>query len=51
MEWLTGKKLKVCRTNGGGEFTSKAFLAWLKDKGITHQHSMPYEPEQNGVVE
>ncbi|KNZ61848.1 uncharacterized protein VP01_134g8 [Puccinia sorghi] len=51
MERLTGKKLKVFRTDGGGEFTSKAFLDWMKDKGITHQHSMPYEPEQNGAAE
>ncbi|KNZ59973.1 uncharacterized protein VP01_1633g3 [Puccinia sorghi] len=42
------EKLKVFQTDGGGEFTSKAFLDWLKDKGISHQH---YEPEQNGAVE
>jgi hypothetical protein len=30
---------------------STKFLAWLKDKGIEHQHSMPYEPEQNGAAE
>ncbi|KNZ61153.1 uncharacterized protein VP01_14458g1, partial [Puccinia sorghi] len=51
MECLTGKKLKRFCTDGGGEFTSTAFLNWMKDKGIEHQHLMPYEPKQNGTVE
>ncbi|PLW18725.1 hypothetical protein PCASD_15372 [Puccinia coronata f. sp. avenae] len=51
MERLTGKKLKRFRTDGGGEFMSAKFLGWLGDKGIQHQHSMPYEPEQNGAAE
>jgi hypothetical protein len=51
MERLTGKKLKRFRTDGGGEFMSTKFLGWLGDKGIQHQHSMPYEPEQNGAAE
>ncbi|PLW22028.1 hypothetical protein PCASD_12473 [Puccinia coronata f. sp. avenae] len=51
MERLTGKKLKRFRTDGGGEFMSTKFLGWLADKGIKHQHSMPYEPEQNGAAE
>ncbi|KNZ59949.1 uncharacterized protein VP01_1639g16 [Puccinia sorghi] len=41
MHRLTGKKLKFFQTDGGGEFTSKNFTDWLKDQGITHQHSMP----------
>ncbi|KNZ54034.1 uncharacterized protein VP01_3067g1 [Puccinia sorghi] len=51
MEGLTGRQLKTFRTDGGSKFTSKAFLDWMKDKGITHQHSMPYEPEENGAAE
>jgi hypothetical protein len=51
MERLTWKKLKRFQTDGGGKFMSNKFLAWLKDKGIDHQHSMPYEPEQNGAAE
>ncbi|KNZ51840.1 uncharacterized protein VP01_378g8 [Puccinia sorghi] len=51
MHRLTGKKLKCFRTDGGGEFTSRKFTDWLKDQGISHQHSMPYEPEQNGAAE
>ncbi|KNZ49194.1 uncharacterized protein VP01_515g10 [Puccinia sorghi] len=51
MERLTGKKLKVFWTDGGGEFTSKVFLDWLDGKGISHQHSMLYEPEQKGAAE
>ncbi|PLW34986.1 hypothetical protein PCANC_19777 [Puccinia coronata f. sp. avenae] len=51
MERLTGKKLKRFCTDGGGEFMSTKFLGWLADKGIKHQHSMPYDPEQNGAAE
>jgi hypothetical protein len=51
MERLTGKKLKRFQTDGGGEFMSTKFIGWLKDKGIKHQHSMPYKPEQNGAAE
>jgi transposase InsO family protein len=51
MERLTGKKIKRFQTDGGGKFMSTKFLAWPKDKGIEHQHSMPYEPEQNGAAE
>ncbi|KNZ49594.1 uncharacterized protein VP01_4917g2 [Puccinia sorghi] len=51
MERLTGRQLKNFRTDGGGKFTSKAFLDWMKYKGITYQLSMPYEPEQNGAPE
>ncbi|KNZ49051.1 uncharacterized protein VP01_523g6 [Puccinia sorghi] len=51
MHFLTVKKLKCFQTGGGGEFTSGKFTEWLKENGITHQHSMPYEPEKNGAAE
>lgn len=35
----------------GGEYINKAFLTWLSKKGITHQVTTLYTPEQNGVSE
>ncbi|KAI5343744.1 hypothetical protein L3X38_011620 [Prunus dulcis] len=43
--------IKQLQINGGGEFTSKLFLTFLRDHGISHQISSPYTPQQNGVVE
>ena len=39
------------RTDNGGEYVSKEFEAYLKSKGIKHQLTIPYTPEQNGVAE
>ena len=35
VEMQSGMKVKVMRTDGGGEFISIAFRAWLADKGVT----------------
>ena len=47
----TGKKVKVLRSDNGGEYCSKAFKAYLKESGIVHQTTVPYNPAQNGVAE
>lgn len=39
------------RTDNGGEYLSKEFSEYLKEKGIAHECSVPYTPEQNGVAE
>jgi hypothetical protein len=44
-------KIKVFRSDNGGEFISKGFRRFLKDHGIQRQTSTPYTPEQNGVAE
>lgn len=44
-------KLKMFRTDRGGEFTSNEFLQYCKDNGIKRQLTAPYSPQQNGVVE
>jgi len=46
-----GKKLKVLRTDNGGEFTSVEFGEYCAGDGIRHHHTAPYTPQQNGVVE
>ena len=47
----TGKKIKILRSDNGGEYTSKEFVDYLKEKGIQHQLSVPRTPQQNGVAE
>ena len=39
------------RTDNSGEYVSKEFEAYLKSKGIKHQLTTAYTPEQNGVAE
>ena len=50
-EKASGKKLKVLRTDGGGEYTSARFEEFLKCEGIRHERTIPRTPEQNGVAE
>ena len=47
----SGKKLRVLRTDRGGEFTSVKFAAYYADQGVVRHHSAPYSPQQNGMVE
>ena len=46
-----GCRIKTLRTDGGGEYTSDEFQRYLKMKGISHDMSMPYSPQQNAVAE
>eukprot|EP00171_Calliarthron_tuberculosum_P022481 IDg22481t1 len=45
------RKLKVLRTDNGGEYLSNDFRAYLADHGIKHQFTVVYTPQQNGVAE
>jgi transposase InsO family protein len=47
----TGKKVKGFQMDNGGEFTSNEIKAWCNDNGIKIFYTMPYSPEQNGIVE
>ncbi|MCO5559738.1 hypothetical protein L7F22_013340 [Adiantum nelumboides] len=47
----TGCKVQALRTDQGGEYMSGAFKEFLGKKGIKHQCTMPYTPQQNGVAE
>ncbi|CAI7744549.1 unnamed protein product [Closterium sp. NIES-54] len=49
--WESGHKVKVIRTDNGGEFIGADFEAVLNKKGIQHQLTVPYNPQQNGVAE
>ena len=50
VELETGKKIKIIRTDGGGEY-EKWVAKYLKECGIKHEVTAPYSPEQNGVAE
>ena len=45
------RKVKIIRTDNGGEYTSNEFESYLSNEGITHQKTIPKTPEQNGVAE
>ena len=51
VELQTGLKIKVFRSDSGGEYISLEFEAFLKNCGIIHQKTAPHTPEQNGVAE
>ena len=57
IDWLTyvekqtGQQLHVLRTDNGGEYLSKLWDKYLKERGIHHELSSSYTPEQNGVSE
>ena len=51
VENASGKKLKVLRTDEGGEYTSNEFEEFLKSAGIRHEQTISKTPEQNGVAE
>ena len=39
------------RTDNGKEYTSNEFEQYLRQHGIKHQTTVPYNPQQNGVAE
>ena len=45
------RKIKVLRTNRGGEYLSTQFRELCNERGIVHPLTMPYTPQQNGVAE
>jgi hypothetical protein len=47
----TGQKLKVLRTDNGGEYTSREFSRFLTAEGVKHELTVPKTPQQNGVAE
>ena len=51
VENASGRKLKVLRSDNGGEYTGKEFEEYLKSEGVRHELTVPKTPQQNGVVE
>ncbi len=51
MEKSIGRKVKVIRTDNGGEFTSREFESYLMTEGFHHDLIIPNNSEQNGIAE
>ena len=51
VENLSEKRIKILRSNNGGEFTSSEFNEYCKEVGIKRELTIPYNPQQNGVAE
>lgn len=47
----TQAQLKALRTDNGGEYISNEFKEYLSSHGISHQLTVAYTPQQNGVAE
>src|SRR5579871_4728247 len=50
-ENVTGKRIKILRTDGGGEYVNNTMSKYLEECGIGHQRIVPYTPQQNGISE
>ena len=51
VESESGCKIKMLRSDNGKEYTSNEFNVFYEDMGITHQLTVSYNPQQNGVSE
>jgi transposase InsO family protein len=51
IEMQTDRKVKVLRTDNGGEFCSATFDDYCRQEDIVRHHTIPYTPQQNGVAE
>jgi len=47
----TGTKIKILRSDNGGEYVSNEFKALHDENGTTHETTVPDTPQQNGVAE
>ncbi|CAJ2637748.1 unnamed protein product [Trifolium pratense] len=45
------KSIKILRTDGGGEYTSREFENFCTNQGITQEVTAPYTPQHNGLAE
>jgi transposase InsO family protein len=50
IENLSERKIKILRSDNGGEYTSKEFINFCKDVRIKRELTTPYNPQQNGVA-
>ena len=51
IEQQTGHRVKILRSDRGGEFISADFSAFLEERGIVRETSAPHTPQQNGTAE
>ena len=51
IENLSEKRIKILRSDNGGELTSSEFNEYHKEARIKKDLTIPYNPQQNGVEE
>lgn len=51
LETLTKHKVKILRSDHGGEFISGELKTYLKSKGISQEFLAPHTPQQNSIAE
>ena len=51
VETQSNMKVKSLRSDNGGEYISKEFSNFCKQRGIKREFTAPYTPAQNGVAE
>jgi transposase InsO family protein len=51
VEVQSGHKVKVLRSDGGGEYISNIMKTWMAGEGVIQEFTIAYSPEQNGVAE
>jgi hypothetical protein len=51
VENQSGKRIKVLRSDNGGEYSSRQFVDFCAQHGIRREMTVPYNPQQNGVAE
>ena len=51
LENQTGETVRAIQTDNGSEYVNAELTEYLGSKGIIHQTTVPYNPEQNGAAE
>jgi transposase InsO family protein len=51
LETQSGERAQAVRTDNGTEYVNDVLGSYFKTKGIVHQTTVPYTPEQNGAAE
>jgi hypothetical protein len=51
IENLSERKIKIVRSDNGGEYTSKELVSFRRDVEIKRELITPYNPKKNGVAE
>lgn len=51
LETQSGLKVRSVRTDRGTEYVNEVLNSYFKSKGVEHQKTAPYTPEQNGAAE
>ncbi len=51
MENESGLRVKAVRTDNGSEYINEVLSRFFSEKGIKHEKTVPYTPQQNGKAE